>query len=459
MRVEVAAAVVVGFALCLGQEARRPEDLPLRWVDFEPPKPKRKTLKNGVHFYRLTDVKAPLVEVVVAFRGGAVADPQAQSGLAFLASRTLLTCGAGNLNAAQSKKALDDLGGTLRCNIARDYIVLRLLVLKEEFDKALALLSTVIKSPHFESETLEREKKVVVTIVKRWFEHSGNAARITALATLSPTRGKPLYGRCEDIEKLTRRDLLEWHRRFFVGANCVAGIAGCADETMVRHLEEMLESLPRGKRWKGAPFGWVKDGLRIVIVARESLEQVAMCVAWSAPMRGDPMRAVVEMVRYCMATRINLAVREAGLAYSAGASYVPAAAAFLAYARTKKEHAKEALTRLLNAARSVARFPPTEEAFSYIKNHFRAVCLHRFNSCFKALWRWMRQDLEGLGSDYTEKYRRKVAEADVNAFALVGSACAPLHGFVVVLVGEESACRAAANSLNNANITLLGGKK
>lgn len=459
MRVGVAAAVIVVFALCLGQEARRPEDLPLRWVDFEPPKPRRKTLKNGVHFYRLTDAKAPLVEVVVAFRGGAVADPHGKNGLAFLASRTLLTCGAGNLNATQIKKALDDLGGILRCNIARDYIVLRLLVLKEEFDRGLALLSAVIKSPHFENETLEREKKVVVAIVKRWFEHSENAARITALATLSPVRGKPLYGRCEDIEKLTRRDLLEWHRRFFVGANCVAGIAGCADETMVRHLEEMLEGLPRGKRWEGVPFGWIKDGVRVVIVAREGLEQVTMCVAWSAPMRGDPMRAVVDMVRYCMATRISLAVREAGLAYSAGASYVPAAAAFLAHARTKKEHAKEVLTRLLNAARSVARFPPTNEAFSYIKNHFRAVCLHRFNSCFNALWRWMCQDLEGLGSNYIEKYRRKVAEADMNAFTLVGGVCAPLHDFVVVLVGEESACRAAATSLKNASITLLGGEK
>jgi len=459
VRVGVAAAIVAGFALCLGQEAKRPEELPLHWGDFEPPKPQRKTLRNGVRFYRLTDAKAPLVEVVVAFRGGAVADPEGKSGLAYLVGRTLLTCGAGNLNAAQIKEALDDLGGKLHCDVGRDYIVLRLAVLKEEFEKGLALLSAVIKNPHFESEMLEREKKAVVTIVKRWFEHSENAARITALATLSPTRGKPLYGHPEDIERLKREDLLGWHRRFFVGANCVAGIAGCADEKMVRRFERILEGLPRGGEWEGAPFGWIRDGVRVVIVAREGLEQVAMCAAWSAPMRGDPMRAVVEMVRYCMATRINLAVREAGLAYSAGASYVPAAAAFLAYARTEKEHAAEALLRLLKAARSVARFPPTKEAFSYIKNYFQALFLHRFNSCFKALWRWMSLDLERLGKEYIKEYRRKVAEADVSAFTLVGRVCAPLKGFVVVLVGEEKACRAAAATLKNAKITLLGGKK
>ena len=459
MRAAAAAAIVAVFALCFGQEAKRPEDLPLHWGNFKPPKPQRKTLKNGVHFYRLTDAKTPLVEVVVAFRGGAVADTEGKNGLAYLVSRTLLTCGAGNLSAAQVKRALDDLGGELHCDVGRDYIVLRLCVLKEEFEKGLALLSAVIKNPHFESEMLEREKKAVVTIVKRWFEHSENAARITALATLSPTRGKPLYGRPEDIEKLKRKDLLAWHRRFFVGGNCVAGIAGCADEGMVGRFEKMLEGLPRGVEWKGAPFGWIEDRVRVVIVAREGLEQVAMCAAWSGPMRGDPMRSVVEMVRYCMATRINLAVREAGLAYSAGASYVPAAAVFFAYARTEKERAAQALPRLLKAARSVARFPPTKEAFSYIKNYFQALFLHRFNSCFRALWRWMFLDLEGLGEEYIKEYRRKVAEADASAFMVVGRACAPLKGFVVVLVGEEKACRAAAATLKNAKITLLGGKK
>ncbi|RKY14355.1 MAG: hypothetical protein DRP63_08605, partial [Planctomycetota bacterium] len=285
MRAAVAATIVAGFAFCFGHEAKRPEELPLNWGDFEPPEPQRKTLKNGGHFYRLTDAKASLVEVVVAFRGGAVADPEGKSGLAYLISRTLLTCGAGNLSAAQVKRALDDLGGRLECDVARDYIVLRLYVLKEEFEKGLALLFAVIKTPHFESKMLEREKKAAVTIVKRWFEHSENAARITALATLSPTRGKPLYGRPEDIEKLKREDLLAWHRRFFVGANCVAGIAGCADESMVERFEKMLKGLPCGVEWEGAPFGWIKDGVRVVIMAREGLEQVAMCAAWSGPMR------------------------------------------------------------------------------------------------------------------------------------------------------------------------------
>lgn len=446
-------------ALCLGQTPKRPEDLPLKTADFRPSPPKKESLKNGVSFYILPQKGSPLVEVVLLFRGGAVFDPKGKSGLAYLATQTLLTCGAGRWNPQDFRNAVESLGGKIECDVGRDYVMVRLWVLPEEFEKGLELLGAVLLKPHFEKTAMEEKRRSLTTSLRRWFEHSGNMARALALETLSPLRGKPIYGKPEEMATVKREDLLRWHKRFFVGANCIAGVAGCVTEKQIADLRALLGRLPLGERVRDVAFGWVERGISVLIVPRSGLEQVAMAVAWRAPLRRDPMRPVIEMVTYIMATRINLEVREKGLAYTSYATYKADVASFLAYARTRKEKAPEALSRLLRAARSIATHPPTKESLTYTKNFFLNSFPHRFATCYTNLIQWMVAELQGLGEDYLSNYIGKVSEADITEFAVVGRSCAPLKEMVVVLVGDEESCRAAAAKLENPNITLIGGGK
>ena len=477
-RVLLTALLAAASAAPAQETPGRPEDIrvpPLKWTLKRPPS---RRLENGVTVCRVEDATATLVEATLLLRGGGAYDPAGKRGLATLGMEMLKAGGCGGMSPERFEEAVDALAGELTCEARREALEVRLRVLPEQFEEGARLLFAMVSRPRFEAKRFERRRATLAGRLRRRYESPTRLARRIAVERLhgSGGLGNPVGGLPGEVEKLSRSDLLAWHRRFFVPARARLGLVLPARRNEKGGLEPQVDAsvlVDLLKGWRPAGAGDEEPGdappagtatraekFRVYIAPRKGLEQTTMVVAWKAPIgRRRRSKPIVDVLRYILATRINLKVRnEAGLAYSAYASLIPSAetSTFLAYCRTKKESASQALSRLLAEIESVREERPTDDALRYVREYFINSFCHRFGNPYDTLIEWLYHDHYGYARDYLTKYVEAVKAIDADAFMKTAKECVPDKGFVVALVGEEAACRAAAEVIEEAKIEVIG---
>jgi predicted Zn-dependent peptidase len=204
---------------------------------------------EGVPVFYLPDPSLPLVDLTLLFRAGSVDVGDAKMGLTQILNDTLIHGGAGERSPKELAMVLDENAIRLSFSVNEEDTVVKLSVLKEDWDKGLALLTDVLTRPRFEEPVVQVSKEQLLTALKRQGEDARSVSRREAMIWhfKGHVYGRDPLGALVTVPGITRDELGEFLKKHLVPSNMVVAVSGDIEKPLVlRSLEKVLRSLPQG---------------------------------------------------------------------------------------------------------------------------------------------------------------------------------------------------------------------
>jgi predicted Zn-dependent peptidase len=210
------------------------------------PKAEQTALSGATVFY-LPDRELPLVDLSILVKAGDVDIPNEKMGLPGILNGAIIRGGTKNLGPSELALVLDENAIKMSIAIGEEESVIKLSVMREEWDQGLSLLADVLTQPAFDQEVLKAVKKQSLSAIQR---QGGDARSVLRReARIGYFEGHP-YGRdplmaLDTIPTITADDLRHFLKTYFVPSNMVVAISGDISKAdAFSGLEGFLERLP-----------------------------------------------------------------------------------------------------------------------------------------------------------------------------------------------------------------------
>jgi zinc protease len=349
-------------------------------ASFAVPKIQHWTLGNGARVYFVPAQELPMLQIRVAFDAGSSRDPAGKAGLARLTG-AMLDEGAGDMSANDIALQLESLGAELGAGVDRDMaaINLRSLSDSELLNPALDLFAKILAVPSFPEASLERHRAQALVAMQKEAQSPGAVADKTFYRELygnHPYAHNPL-GTEGSIKNITRDDLLQFHRSYFVGANAWIVIVGDASKRQVRKIaERIVGKLPAGK--PVAPLPAVNP---LYAAKPKQIDfpatQTHIIIGQPGLPRGDPDYFPLYVGNYILGgggliSRLSVEVREKkGYSYSVYSYFYPLrkTGPMIVGLQTKNTQRDAALKLVNKVISDFVAWGPTQEELEAAKKH------------------------------------------------------------------------------------------
>ncbi len=213
--------------------------------------PEAETVKvEGATVFYVPDRELPLVDLTLLVKAGAVDIDDDKIGLPGLINGSLIPGGTEKYSPSELAMVLDENAIRLSVSVREEDTVIRLSVMKDDWDKGLALLEEVLTRPMFDPSVFDVVKQQALVELKR----QGGKAQAVVMreGMIWHFKGHP-YGRdplqgLKTIPAITREDLKEFLKKYLVPSNIVAAVAGDIEKTdVVKGLGRLFQALPRSR--------------------------------------------------------------------------------------------------------------------------------------------------------------------------------------------------------------------
>jgi zinc protease len=196
--------------------------------------PVRETLPNGVVVVSKESRTTPSVTILVAVRAGAFYDPAGLEGTAALVAR-VLDRGTETHSEAQIAEELDNRGASLSVMAGRHQLTISATCLSEDFDAIFALVADIARFPLLEPREVETRRAELLTAILQDEDDPGSVAVDVLMSRLYPEHpyGRRPRGTLRTVERITRADLVAFHRRWFTPDRTTIAVVGDVDPEMV----------------------------------------------------------------------------------------------------------------------------------------------------------------------------------------------------------------------------------
>lgn len=337
--------------------------------------------KRGARVYFVENHELPMLDVSVDFPAGAAFDTREKSGTANMTAN-MLRLGAGDMDEDEIARRFADVGAQFagRFDPDRAGAGLRTLSSANERDKALEILARTLSQPTFPAPVLEREKARLIAMLKEADTKPDTIAMRAFDRMVYPTHpyGLRSAGEAETIGRLTRDDLVAFHRGHYVAERAVVALMGDVTRAQAAAIAEALTSGLPSANGAAAALPAVppvpKEEMRWIT---HPATQSHILIGAPGMRRDDPDYFALFVGNYVLGgggfqSRITDEVRQKrGLAYSAYSYFTPLLreGPFVVGMQTKGEQAREALAVVKKTlADFVANGPTAKELAAAKKN-------------------------------------------------------------------------------------------
>jgi zinc protease len=334
--------------------------------DAKFPALERDTLSNGLKIVLAERRSIPLVRFDLLLDAGFAADQFAQPGTASLAM-SMLDEGTATRTALQISDRLADLGATLGAASRLDVSSVSLETLREQLDPALALYADVILHPAFPRADFERlRKQRLVQIQREKADPIGMALRVLPRviygdghAYANPWTGS---GTEASTAKITREDLVEFHRTWFKPNHATLVVVGATTMAEVKPRLERLFAAWRPGEVPRKNIAAVTPTARpqVYLLDKPGSEQTVVIAGNPAPPKSNPDEPAIETMNAVLGSdfgsRLNMNLREdKHWSYGAG-SFIRDARGprpFIAYAPVQTDKTRESIVEVQKELREI----------------------------------------------------------------------------------------------------------
>jgi len=432
---------------------------PLEPAAFQIAKPFETKLPNGLKVVVFEDTRLPLVSLRLAFFSGDANDPANAVGLTS-AVTSMMTEGTENFSSKQLAEKIERLGAGLNVSSSDDFTIVSASSLAFYTEDMIELLAEVLLRPVFPETEVDLYRRNMIENLK--FQRSQSPF----LASEQVGRilyGDHPYGRVspskEDIEKLTREALSEFHRKIFVPENAVFIAVGDLDRNeLIGQLESHLGAwIGNNSFEKTVPAELSRSGRTLTIVDRPGSAQSNIVISNRAIERKNPDFFPVLVMNQILgagaSSRVFMNLREEkGYTYGAYTRFdaKELAGSFEATAEVRTQVTGDSLKEFfyeLERIRTETVSPEElNDAISYLVGVFplKAETQEGRTNLI------VNQQLYRLPDDYLETYRENVAAVTADDVKRVAEKYIKPDDIAIVIVGDGGDVLSQAREYANA---------
>ncbi|HHX38813.1 MAG TPA: insulinase family protein, partial [Armatimonadetes bacterium] len=205
-----------------------------------------------------------VVAVSVFVRGGVSAEPADLPGLANFTHHMLLR-GTTHRTAEEIMAPIEAIGGTLRARADHDYSMIYLLCAADALRTGLTVMSDVIRNPRFDPAEVEKQREQILSAFTRLDQDPRWVLQkeMGRLLYASGPYSRVVPGTPESVKRITREQLISFHRQQYTPENLIVVVVGnidraAAEESVARAFGDMSFSMrppaaPQPSTWR--PLG------------------------------------------------------------------------------------------------------------------------------------------------------------------------------------------------------------
>lgn len=448
------------------------------WPSEAPPRPlsarqsafpdyEIRTLENGLQVVAVLHHEQPVISMRMIVRAGAAQDPPDKAGLADLAA-SLLDQGTTTKSAKQVQDEIDFMGGAMGAGAATDLSFVNVVVMKDNFEAGLRILSDMARKPGFAPEEIERQRQQALSAFRVNLDSPEYVADVVfdRLVYGSHPYGYPQKGTAESIASIARADLIAYHDRYFVPNNAILAVVGDLDANEAfSTVQKVFGDWQRGElpamQFPAPP----EPARRVVVIDKPSAVQTEVRAGHLGVRRNQQDFMALNMTLRILggegANRLHQVLRtERGLTYGAKAEFDTLAESgdFEVSTNTRSEATGEVLRLIVDEFWRIRRERVGERELSstkaYVTGSFPltietpdAIATQVLNVLFYGLpvaqLQTFRERVNAVQSDDIERVARFYLQPDRLAIVLVGNAAAFVPqlrglGFTnVEVIGED----------------------
>jgi len=390
----------------------------------------------------------PTISLTASVQAGARFDPESKAGLAIMASR-LLDEGTETRTSLEIADAIESVGGAIETDGSFERTMATASILNKDVDLGLELLSDLLIHPVFPQEYVDKEIERTLAEITSAQDRPQVVAgwAFNELVYQDHPLHRPSHGYPGTVEKITRADLIEYHKTYFVPNNVLLSIVG---EFRVADLLPKTENV--FGRWQSKPVSFPsypnpvrQTGKRVKFITMPA-QQLNIYLGHLGVTRTNPDYYALQVLDTILGGGAGFTARiphrlrdELGLAYTTFASITMTAGLdpgrFVSFIGTSPENMTLATEGLINEVRRIIDEPVTPQELQDAKEYLTGSFVFAFESSPQIARFLIHAEVYSLGFDYVEKYPEYIRAVTVEDISRVAKKYLDCENYTLVVVG------------------------
>ena len=404
------------------------------------------SIGHGVKAWYAANDAVPVVDVLLSFEGaGSASDPEGKAGRAAFAA-AMLTEGAGGLDSAAFRRALDENAITLEASTEGDRLKIHIYCLREHAARAGELLAMALSKPLLAPQDQARMRADIGSVIARSDEQPGYRAE--RLLVERAFKGHPYantpYGTAATLATLDAQDVQEYLKTYVTRGNVLVAAAGDVDASLLDDmLSPAIDALADNDAGPVAVTQATLAGAGEMLHGSMPVPQTSILFAAPALPRNDPRFYAQYLLNHILGgnalfSRLGDQVRQQkGLVYSIDTDLDirRGASLLIGSLATRNATADEAITQVKAVLTDMHDRGVTTEECTDAKSYVIGAFTRQLDSSSAVSNLILAMQIHHLGTDYIDKRDdlfRQVTCADINAVA--AEVLNPAH-FLFAVVG------------------------
>jgi len=316
---------------------------------------KKTVLKDNLRVILVPRKDTAAVTLLVLFGVGSRYENRRISGVSHFVEHLMFKGTKKRPNTLAISKELDGIGAEYNAFTSKDYTGYYIKADARHLALAVEVLSDMLLNSKFDSEEIEREKRVIIEEINMYEDNPMMYVEDLLEQTIygDQPMGWSIAGWRKTVSALTRAEIIKYFKHHYHPKNAVVILAGQVDQKAVSLLAKKFK-LIKAKKTKFAAVK-LKQKIQQIKVLAKTTEQLQVALGFSAYAYNNPKLYALNILAVIlggnMSSRLFLSVRERqGLCYFIRASLniYQDTGSLVIQAGLDKSRIKQALTLILS---------------------------------------------------------------------------------------------------------------
>lgn len=388
------------------------------------PKVEKAELPNGLRLFLVEDPEFPTIDVWAMVRTGSVFEPADKIGLAAITGQVLRTGGTATKTGDEIDRELETLAARVETSIGQTSGTLSVSCLKEDIDKALAILADVLMNPAFRQDKIDLANLQQRTGIARRNDDIGGITR-REFNKLIYGKDSPYARHAEyaTIDAVTHDDVVAFYKSYVHPNNTWMAVWGdFKAKDMLAKIKAALGKWPKGKPSQASwPAVAYQEKYTVNFIDKPDVNQSNIMLGHIGGLMNNSDYPALSVMNFILSfERMFKKLRtDEGLAYnvwgSYGAGYVNPGV-FSCGIQTKSQSTVYAIDLMLKELKRITEQEVTDEELAKAKDGYLNSYVFNFDSRSQIVNRMMMYAYFGYPLDFSEKIKQgveKVGKSDV----------------------------------------------
>ena len=343
---------------------------------------------------------------------------------------------------------LEFMASAVESSIGIDMGTVSLSSLKKNFSRTLQIFSHVLLRPDLSEKRIEMARRQAIESLRRQNDDPKEIAEREIKRAIYA--GHPLgeIMTFESINSVTRRDLLDFHRRFYRLDNMILAVSGDFERTaLINELNSIFKPAVNDRAPDLPKI--LQPELRFkseVLYGKKDVSQTVIRMGHLGLSKDSPDIYAVRLLDYILGgsftSRLTMEIRtNQGLAYSVGSHFDIGrrfTGSFVAETETKAESTGKAINLMKGIIAGLTKEPVSEAELTAAREYMINSFMFGFTSPAAIVTQRGRLEYYGYPDNYLEEYRNNIAKVTKTDILMAARKYLHPDAFKIVVVGDAA---------------------